>query len=97
NMNLADNSYGFYALNSLKPTNPNPQNSQSQIKIEEGVNVKLNGNGVGITAGNGGHIDISGANINATGLKSALASIADGTNTSYINAENAIITYDGDS
>lgn len=97
NMNLADNSNGFYALNSLKPTNPDLENSQSQIKIEEGVNVKLNGNGVGITAGNGGHIDISGANINATGLKSALASIADGTNTSYINAENAIITYDGDS
>lgn len=97
NMNLVDNSNGFYALNSLKPTNPDLENSQSQIKIEEGVNVKLNGNGVGITAGNGGHIDISGANINATGLKSALASIADGTNTSYINAENAIITYDGDS
>lgn len=97
NMNLADNSNGFYALNSLKPTNPDLENSQSQIKIEEGVNVKLNGNGVGITAGNGGHIDISGANINATGLKSALASIADDTNTSYINAENAIITYDGDS
>lgn len=91
NMYLADNSNGFYALN---PTNTNPQNSQSQIKIEEGVNVKLNGNGVGITAGNGGHIDISGANINATGLKSALASIG---NTSYINAENATITYDGDS
>lgn len=97
NMNLADNSNGFYALNSLKPTNPDLENSQSQIKIEEGVTVNLNGNGVGITAGNGGHIDISGANINATGLKSALASIADGTNTSYINAENAIITYDGDS
>lgn len=91
NMYLADNSNGFYALN---PTNTNPQNSQSQIKIEEGVSVKLNGNGVGITAGNGGHIDISGANINATGLKSALASIG---NTSYINAQNAVINYDGDS
>lgn len=91
NMNLADNSNGFYALN---PTNTNPQNSQTQITIEKGVNVKLNGNGVGITAGNGGHIDISGATINATGLKSALASIG---NTSYINAENATITYDGDS
>lgn len=95
NMNLADNSNGFYALNSLNPTNPNPQNSQSQIKIEKGVEVNLNGNGVGIVAGNGGHIDISGANINATGLKSALASIA--TNASYINAEKATITYDGDS
>lgn len=95
NMNLADNSNGFYALNSLNPTNPNPQNSQSQIKIEEGVNVKLNGNGVGIVAGNGGYIDLSGATIEATGLKSALASIA--TNASYINAEKAIITYDGDS
>lgn len=95
NMNLADNSNGFYALNSLNPTNPNPQNSQPQIKIEENVKVNLNGNGVGITAGNGGHIDLSGADINATGLKSALASIA--TNASYINAENAIITYDGDS
>lgn len=94
NMYLADNSNGFYALNSL---NPNIQSSQPQIKIEEGVTVNLNGNGVGITAGNGGHIDISGANINATGLKSALASIADGTNTSYINAEKATITYDGDS
>lgn len=95
NMYLADNSNGFYALNSLNPTNPNPQNSQSQIKIEEGVNVKLNGNGVGIVAGNGGYIDLSGATIEATGLKSALASIA--TNASYINAEKAIITYDGDS
>lgn len=91
NMNLADNSNGFYALNSL---NPNIQSLQPQIKIEKGVNVILNGNGVGITAGNGGHIDISGATINATGLKSALASIG---NTSYINAENATITYDGDS
>lgn len=97
NMNLADNSNGFYALNSLNPTNPNPQNSQSQIKIEEGVNVKLNGNGVGIVAGNGGYIDLSGATIEATGLKSALASIASDGNTSYINAKNATITYDGDS
>lgn len=94
NMNLADNSNGFYALN---PTNTNPQNSQPQITIEKGVKVNLNGDGVGITAGNGGHIDISGANINATGLKSALASIADVENTSYINAKNATITYDGDS
>lgn len=92
NMNLADNSNGFYALN---PTNTNPQNSQPQIKIAEGVEVNLNGNGVGIVAGNGGYIDISGATINATGLKSALASIA--TNASYINAEKAIIKYDGDS
>lgn len=91
NMYLADNSNGFYALN---PTNTNPQNSQPQIKIEENVEVNLNGNGVGIAAGNGGHIDLSGATINATGLKSALASIG---NTSYINAENATITYDGDS
>lgn len=97
NMNLADNSNGFYALNSLNPTNPNPQNSQSQIKIEEGVNVKLNGNGVGIVAGNGGYIDLSGATINATGLKSALASIASAGNASYINAEKATITYNGDS
>lgn len=94
NMYLADNSNGFYALN---PTNTNPQNSQPQIKIEENVEVNLNGNGVGITAGNGGHINISGATINATGLKSALASIADGTNASYINAQNAVINYDGDS
>lgn len=94
NMNLADNSNGFYASNSL---NPNSQSSQPQITIEEGVEVNLNGNGVGITAGNGGHIDISGATINATGLKSALASIADGTNASYINAQNAVINYDGDS
>lgn len=94
NMNLADNSNGFYASNSL---NPNSQSSQPQITIEEGVEVNLNGNGVGITAGNGGHINISGATINATGLKSALASIADGTNASYINAQNAVINYDGDS
>lgn len=97
NMYLADNSNGFYALNSSDPTNKNPQNSQSQIKIEKDANVKLNGNGVGITAGNGGHIDLSGATIEATGLKSALASIADVENTSYINAKNATITYDGDS
>lgn len=97
NMNLADNSNGFYASNSSDPANKYLQNSQPQIKIKEGVNVKLNGNGVGITAGNGGHIDISGATINATGLKSALASIADGTNASYINAQNAVINYDGDS
>lgn len=94
NMNLADNSNGFYALNSLKPTNPDLENSQPQIKIEKGVTVNLNGNGVGITAGNGGHIDLSGATINATGLKSALASIG---NTSYINAQNAVINYNGDS
>lgn len=91
NMNLADNSNGFYALN---PTNTNPQNSQPQIKIEEGIEVNLNGNGVGIVAGSGGYIDLEGATINAKGLKSALASIG---NTSYINAEDAIITYDGDS
>lgn len=97
NMNLADNSNGFYASNSSDPTNKNPQNSQSQIKIEKDANVKLNGNGVGITAGNGGHIDLSGATINATGLKSALASIANDSNTSYINAKNATITYDGSS
>ena len=94
NMNLADNSNGFYALN---PTNKNPQNSQPQIKIEENVEVNLNGNGVGITAGNGGHIDLEGVTINAKGLKSALASIADVENTSYINAKNATITYNGDS
>ena len=97
NMNLADNSNGFYASNSSDPANKYLQNSQPQIKIEKGVNVKLNGNGVGITAGNGGHIDLSGATIKATGLKSALASIADGTNASYINAQNAVIYYDGDS
>lgn len=96
-MNLADNSNGFYALNSLNPTNPNPQNSQPQIKIKEGAKIKLNGDGVGIVAGNGGYIDLSGATIEATGLKSALASIADGTNASYINAQNAVINYDGDS
>lgn len=97
NMNLADNSNGFYASNSSDPANKYLQNSQPQIKIEKGVNVKLNGNGVGITAGNGGHIDLSGATIKATGLKSALASIASDGNTSYINAKNATITYDGDS
>ena len=94
NMYLADNSNGFYASNSLNPTNQNPQNSQPQIKIEKKVAVNLNGNGVGIIAGNGGHIDISGATINATGLKSALASIG---NTSYINAQNAVINYSGNS
>lgn len=94
NMNLADNSNGFYASNSSNPANKNPQNSQPQIKIEKKVAVNLNGNGVGITAGNGGHIDLSGATINATGLKSALASIG---NTSYINAQNAVINYNGDS
>lgn len=97
NMNLADNSNGFYASNSSNPANKNPQNSQPQIIIEKDTKITLNGNGVGITAGNGGHIDISGATINATGLKSALASIADGTNASYINAQNAVINYDGDS
>ena len=91
NMYLSDNSNGFYASNSL---NPNIQSSQPQIKIEKGVTVNLNGNGVGITAGNGGHIDLSGATIEATGLKSALASIG---NTSYINAQNAVINYNGDS
>lgn len=96
-MNLADNSNGFYASNSLNPTNQNPQNSQPQIKIEKGVNVKLNGDGVGITAGNGGYIDLEDATIDAKGLKSALASIANGTNASYINAQNAVINYDGDS
>lgn len=35
NMYLADNSNGFYASNSLNPTNQNPQNSQPQIKIEK--------------------------------------------------------------
>ena len=94
NMNLADNSNGFYASNSSNPANKNPKNSQPQITIEEGVNVKLNGDGVGIVAGNGGHIDLSGATIEATGLKSALASIG---NTSYINAQNAVINYSGNS
>lgn len=97
NMNLADNSNGFYASNSLNPANQNLQNSQPQIKIEKDAKITLNGDGVGIVAGNGGHIDISGATINATGLKSALASIANGTNASYINAQNAVINYDGDS
>lgn len=97
NMNLADNSNGFYASNSSNPANKNPQNSQPQIKIEKKVAVNLNGNGVGITAGNGGYIDLEGATINAKGLKSALASIADGTNASYINAQNAVINYNGDS
>lgn len=91
NMNLADNSNGFYASNSL---NPNSQSSQPQIKIEEGIEVNLNGDGVGIVAGSGGYIDLEGATINAKGLKSALASIG---NTSYINAQNAVINYNGDS
>lgn len=97
NMYLSDSSNGFYASNSSDPTNPDLENSQPQIKIKENVEVNLNGNGVGITAGNGGHIDLSGATIKATGLKSALASIASDGNTSYINAKNATITYDGDS
>lgn len=97
NMYLSDNSNGFYASNSSDPTNQNPQNSQPQIKIEKGVNVKLNGDGVGITAGNGGYIDLSGTTVNATGLKSALASIASVGNASYINAEDATITYNGSS
>ena len=91
NMNLADNSNGFYASNFSKP---NIQSSQPQIKIEEGAKINLNGDGVGIVAGNGGHIDLEGATINAKGLKSALASIG---NTSYINAQKAVINYDGDS
>lgn len=97
NMNLADNSNGFYASNSSDPTNPDLENSQPQIKIGKDVKINLNGDGVGIVAGNGGYIDLEGATINAKGLKSALASIADGTNASYINAQNATITYDGDS
>lgn len=94
NMYLSDSSNGFYASNFSKP---NIQSSQPQIKIEEGAKITLNGDGVGIVAGNGGHIDLSGATIEATGLKSALASIASDGNTSYINAQNATITYDGDS
>ncbi|EPH10058.1 hypothetical protein HMPREF9309_00363 [Campylobacter ureolyticus ACS-301-V-Sch3b] len=94
NMYLSDSSNGFYASNFSKP---NIQSSKPQIKIEEGAKINLNGDGVGITAGNGGHIDLSGATIKATGLKSALASIASDGNTSYINAKNATITYDGDS
>lgn len=97
NMNLADNSNGFYASNSSNPANKNPQNSQPQIIIEKDTKITLNGDGVGIVAGNGGHIDLQGATIEATGLKSALASIASDGNTSYINAKNATITYDGDS
>lgn len=97
NMNLADNSNGFYASNSSNPANKNPQNSQPQIIIEKDTKITLNGDGVGIVAGNGGHIDLQGATIKATGLKSALASIASDGNTSYINAKNATITYDGDS
>ncbi len=93
-MYLADNSNGFYASNSL---NPNIQSSKPQIKIEEGAIINLNGDGVGIVAGSGGYIDLEGATIDAKGLKSALASIADGTNASYINAQNAVIYYDGDS
>lgn len=94
NMNLADNSNGFYASNSSNPANKNPQNSQPQIIIEKDTKITLNGDGVGIVAGNGGHIDLEGATINAKGLKSALASIG---NTSYINAQKAVINYDGDS
>lgn len=97
NMNLADNSNGFYASNSLNPANQNLQNSQPQIKIEKDAKITLNGDGVGIVAGNGGYIDLEGATINATGLKSALASIASDGNTSYINAQNAVINYNGDS
>lgn len=93
-MNLADNSNGFYASNSSNPANKNPQNSQPQIIIEKDTKITLNGDGVGIVAGNGGHIDLEGATINAKGLKSALASIG---NTSYINAQKAVINYDGDS
>lgn len=94
NMNLADNSNGFYASNSSNPANKNPQNSQPQIIIEKDTKITLNGDGVGIVAGNGGHIDLEGATINAKGLKSALASIG---NTSYINAQNAVINYSGNS
>lgn len=94
NMHLSDSSNGFYASNSL---NPNLQSSQPQIKIEKDAKINLNGDGVGIVAGSGGYIDLSGATIKATGLKSALASIASDGNTSYINAKNATITYDGDS
>ena len=94
NMYLSDSSNGFYASNFSKP---NIQSSKPQIKIEEGAKINLNGDGVGIVAGSGGYIDLSGATIKATGLKSALASIASDGNTSYINAQNATITYDGDS
>ena len=97
NMHLSDSSNGFYASNYLNPTNPNLQSSQPQIKIEKDAKINLNGDGVGIVAGSGGYIDLEGATINAKGLKSALASIASDGNTSYINAKNATITYDGSS
>lgn len=97
NMYLSDSSNGFYASNSSEPTKKNLENSQPQIKIEEGATINLNGDGVGIVAGSGGYIDLEGATIDAKGLKSALASIASDGNTSYINAKNATITYDGDS
>lgn len=94
NMHLSDSSNGFYASNSL---NPNIQSSQPQIKIEKDAKINLNGDGVGIVTGNGGYIDLEDATIDAKGLKSALASIANDSNTSYINAKNATITYDGSS
>ena len=94
NMYLSDSSNGFYASNY---SNPNLRSSQPQIKIEKGAEINLNGDGVGIVAGSGGYIDLEGATINAKGLKSALASIASDGNTSYINAKNATITYDGSS
>ncbi|MCZ6155357.1 autotransporter outer membrane beta-barrel domain-containing protein [Campylobacter ureolyticus] len=97
NMNLNDNSNGFYASNFSNPANPNIQNSQPQIKIEKDTKINLNGDGVGIVTGNGGYIDLEDATIDAKGLKSALASIANDSNTSYINAKNATITYDGSS
>lgn len=97
NMYLSDSSNGFYASNSSEPTKKNLENSQPQIKIKEGATINLNGDGVGIVAGSGGYIDLEGATIDAKGLKSALASIASDGNTSYINAKNATITYDGDS
>ena len=97
NMHLSDSSNGFYASNSSDPTNKNLQSSQPRIKIEKGATINLNGDGVGIVAGSGGYIDLEGATIDAKGLKSALASIASDGNTSYINAKNATITYDGSS
>ena len=97
NMYLSDSSNGFYASNFSEPTKKNLENSQPQIKIEEGATINLNGDGVGIVAGSGGYINLEGATIDAKGLKSALASIASDGNTSYINAKNATITYDGDS
>lgn len=97
NIHLSDSSNGFYASNFSDPTNPDLENSKPQIKIEKDAKINLNGDGVGIVAGSGGYIDLEGATINAKGLKSALASIASDTNTSYINAKNATITYDGDS